>query len=197
MFQKSETRSKLLTSTADFMHSQGTSPLAWTIIRSPTTTDRSSSSSSQSSGDERSLSTAQLRNLAYYVTRVFANADRSTGLDFVLPAAEPSGVSTETKRRDSRMENAAAAGSSTEKTHSASHQASKKSGSSRPSTSCTTSSGGSAYMDPGRAKQIQQWVAKTSPERREKSDESEKEGEDDEDEDDDDDEDDDSNSDSD
>lgn len=137
--------------------------MAWTIIRSPT--DSGSSSCSQpvnSATAERSLTPTQFRNLTYYVNWVFANPDRSTGLDFVLPIAEPSGVNSasaaEAKRRDSRME-----------------------GSSSQQASASGSKVGAPQMDAGRAKAIQQWVARTSPQSKEQKEEGEEE-EDDEDE---------------
>lgn len=137
------------------MHSQSKSPTVWTIIRSPTN-DSSSSQSSSVNNDERSLTPTQFRNLAYYVNWVFANPDRSTGLDFVLPAGEPSGVGT-SERRNSRVESAGSASTA------------------RPAPSRT---GSGRYMDSGRANAIQQWVAKTNPDRKEQSDGSEDEEED-------------------
>lgn len=121
--------------------------MSWTIIRSPPTDGSSSQPSSP--GSERSLTPGQLRNLAYYVTWVFSNPDRSTGLDFNLPTAEPSGVgsSTDPIRRDSRCEATPPSSSA-----------------SAISSASRTGSSGGAYLDAGRATAIQQWVAKTSPE---------------------------------
>lgn len=133
----------ILKMATDFLHSQNKAPMAWTIIRSPPSGAVSCQSSSLEA--ERCLTATQLRNLAYYVNWVFANPDHSTGLDFAVPTAEPSGVgiSTDGKRRDPRTE------SSTPPVG-----PSHKSGNFRPNTA--------SYMDAGRARAIRQWAARSS-----------------------------------
>lgn len=145
--------------------------MAWTIIRSPA--NEGSSSQSSNTESERSLTATQFRNLAYYVGWVFANPDRSTGLDFNLPTAEPSGIATSSdpKRRDLRPETSTTAGPS------------YQSASQIREVHQSTGANATGYMDAGRARAIQQWAAKSSTATKEESDDS---GEDDEDEDDDD-----------
>lgn len=162
----SSVRQRPLTPMIDFIHTQSKAPMAWTIIRSP-----ANSMSSSPTDSERSLTAAQFRNLAYYVNWVFANPDRSTGLDFVLPVAEPSGVSSfspsdATRRRDSRVEGPAGQSSQ------------NQAAAARPSPSRTGSSG-AQHMSAGQAKAVQQWVAKTSPESKEDRGESDQDEEED------------------
>lgn len=138
--------------------------MSWTIIRSPPDIAPSSPSPQPQASSERSLTAPQLRTLAHYVTWTFSHADRSTGLDFVLPAAES--TATDSKRRDSRIEG--------------SRQNEGSPASARPGGANRVGSVGpqGGYMDAGRAKAIQQWVVKTSPERQEESEESDDDGED-------------------